>query len=323
MNDTTVPTDPDPGLARFTQALAERLPGTWTAEELDISSDTARSDLQDRLWDRGHTAWALEAIASDRAGIVSDGEDRSLLVLRRPHPQNSQFLVAPLLPALLGTAYDFEDITPNGIAVDESPTRAAFAVRVRLLPRYTDALHTATARAISEYTPSRSELAEDSPDRSRWHSDPREVQLIREAVSDLLRVASLRFDDEQTGVSHVLAGGAEFICDRNELDPNLVQVVEDAALTAVLDAAGLPVSSVLDPALPAFLERVESWPAERQREVMQHAAAALRAPVPERADAALARTTAHPAAPIRSASAAPQPTATLPDTGRRPARPNL
>ncbi|MFC9331724.1 hypothetical protein [Kitasatospora sp. NPDC057015] len=341
MSEPTNPTAPRAGrdlaLLRFSEALAERLPGSWTATDIDVSTGVARSELDARLWDNAVASWALGTFVYDRAGIVKDSGERSLVVLPRPYPHTDQYVVAALLPAVLGSAYDFEDLAPHGIVVDASPARAAFAVRMRLLPRYTDALHTALSREIAAYIPSTAELAGDRPaavplaapvpvyvpDGSRWQSDPRDTQLLREAVRDLLRIAALRFDEEQTGISDVLAGGGEFLCDRNDLDPDLAPIIEAAALTTALDAAGLRVHSVLDPALPEHLQRFESWPADRQRAAIQQAAGALDPPAVERPDAARARSASHPAAPIRLATDPPTPTAALPAPGHRPARPTV
>ncbi|GAA2119410.1 hypothetical protein GCM10009759_67470 [Kitasatospora saccharophila] len=324
-------------LDQFSQTAAARLPGTWSASTIDISTGTARSDLHEQLWDNAVTAWILGEFAYQRAGIITDGGLRALLVLPRPHPHTGQYAIAPLLPAALGTAYEFESLSPHGITVGADPAHAASAVRTRLLPRYNEALRAVLAREIGPSTPHGAETAtgtaadetdpapEGAPacvtDGSRWQSDPCDGQVLREAVRALLLAAEVRFDEELTGASDVLAGGGEYICDRDDLDADLAPVIEAAALTAVLDAAGLRVHSLLDPALPGHLEQLESWPEQQQRAVFQRAASLL-APQPAQRPGAARIRSAHPPAAIRSTTAASPSVPALP-TAHLPTRPTL
>ncbi|QKW20604.1 hypothetical protein HUT16_17375 [Kitasatospora sp. NA04385] len=333
----TTPDEQVGTLLQFGQDLAARLPGTWSADSIDISTGAARSDLHDQLWDQAVADWILWALAYQRAGIVTDGGLRTLLVLPRPHPYTGQYAVAPLLPEALGTAYDFEDLTPQGITVGSDPARAAFAVRTRLLPRYSGALRAVLAREIGTSPPSGAETAdgtaagesgsepEDAPayvsDGRRWHSDPRDALVLRQAVRSLLLAAEVRFDEELTGATDVLAGGGEYICDREGLDADLAPVIEAAALTAVLDAAGLRVHSLLDPALPDRVEQLESWPQQRQRQAFQLAARPLAPQAAGRHAAARVRSATHPAPVIRPATAAAP--APAPPAAHLPARPTL
>ncbi|MFJ4676900.1 hypothetical protein [Kitasatospora sp. NPDC088783] len=318
----------------FSEGLAARLPGTWAAGTTDISTGTTRSDLHEQLWDHAVADWILGAFAYQRAGIVTDGGLRALLVLPRPHPHTGQYAIAPLLPEFLGSANDFEDLSPHGITAGADPARAASAVRIRLLPRYDDALRTVLAREIGPSTPSRTgaTAAETDPeseeipiyasDGRRWQNDPHDAQVLREAVRCLLLAAEVRFDEEQTGASDVLAGGGEYICDRDDLHPDLAPIIESAALIAVLGAAGLRVHSLLDPALPDLVEQLESWTEERQRQAFQLAAQLLLPHPADRHAAARVRSTTLPAAVIRSATGAPLP-ASAPPAAHLPARPTL
>ncbi|MEV7122894.1 hypothetical protein [Kitasatospora griseola] len=337
MTGTTSTISPDERartLLQFCQDLAARLPGTWSAGTTDIGTGTARSDLHEQLWDTAVAYAALIEVAYQHASIVKDDGLRALVVLPRPHPHTGQYVVAPLVPASLGTSYDFGDLSLHGITVGADAVRAASAVRIRLLPRYGDALRTVLSREIAPSTPSEAETADGAAapetdpepayvaDGRRRRSDPRDAQVLRDAVRALLLAAESRFDEELTGASDVLAGGGEYICDRDSLDADLAPIIESAALTMVLDLAGLRVRSLLDPALLGRLEQLESWPEQQQRAVF-HVAAQLLVPRPaDRPGAARIRSTASPAAVIRSATGAPLPAA-APPAAHLPARQTL
>ncbi|MEC3997114.1 hypothetical protein VSR01_27885 [Actinacidiphila sp. DG2A-62] len=138
----------DPGgLRAFSDALARRLPGSWSAFTKDyFRYSHMYADVRDSLWDRGQTTRVLQDRVPDRAALLNGPGGESLVVIERPrHP--GQFLVAALAPpgvySVLRNRY-----TPHGIAVPEHPARAAADVGRRLLPRYRQAVDAVRVPAL-------------------------------------------------------------------------------------------------------------------------------------------------------------------------------
>ncbi|MEY9958799.1 hypothetical protein [Streptacidiphilus sp. MAP5-52] len=148
-------------LAYLLEALALRLPGAWDHQVVDLTARGPRDDVGERLWDLGIAQWAVEVFVHPSAGRLLGPDRQELLVLTAPRSSGRSIIVAPLIPAVFGTAYEHDDLTPFGITAPAEPTRAAALIKRRLLPRYADALAAVTSREIAAYTPTLQELAGD------------------------------------------------------------------------------------------------------------------------------------------------------------------
>ncbi|MFD0259035.1 hypothetical protein ACFVH7_12275 [Kitasatospora indigofera] len=273
---------PKEALDAFAEALASRLPGQWAASSTPLTSADARSAVHARLWDLAHASWALTTVVNDRAGLLRGPGGRELFVLPRPHPHTDQYIVAALLPEALGSAYDYEDLAPDGIAVHPDPARAASAVSERLLPRYSQAIH----QVLERINPSAG---------LPFTSQDADSAVLRAAVRTLLLLAELRLADEPSDLAEVLDGGGEYVCERLELDYDMAPLVEAAAVQAVLAAAGIDNRSLFDAGIPRQLRRLSVRPAAEQSALLRCAADALDGPPPSpRLEAARVRTRVRP-----------------------------
>ncbi|WP_433888490.1 hypothetical protein [Streptomyces sp. CA-111067] len=142
--------DQAPGQLRaFSDALARRLPGSWSAATDDyFAYSPTHVHVMDRLWDNGHAEWALQDAVHEEAALLDGPGGEGFVVLARPR-HRGQFLVAALAPpgidGVLRTGH-----TPHGIAVPGDPIRAAVAVERRLLPRYQHSVETVRGPALRE-----------------------------------------------------------------------------------------------------------------------------------------------------------------------------
>jgi hypothetical protein len=132
--------DQTPGRLRaFSDALARRLPGSWSAVTEDyFAYSPAHADVMDRLWDNGHAEWALQDFVHEEAALLDGPGGERFVVLARPQ-HRGQFLVAALSPPGVDGALRTGHV-PHGIAVPGDPVRAASDVERRLLPRYRHAV---------------------------------------------------------------------------------------------------------------------------------------------------------------------------------------
>ncbi|MFF2657350.1 hypothetical protein ACFVUH_08285 [Kitasatospora sp. NPDC058032] len=261
------------GLAAFTEALAARLPGRWTPSTTTLTTSAARNAVHDRLWDLAHASWALQTFVYERGGLLRGPGGRELFVLPRPHPHTGQYIAAPLLPEVLGSAYDHQALAPHGIAVGADPARAAAAVTDRLLPRYEQAL-----RRMLEHLDPDADLPATTQD-----TDP---PVLRGAVRSLLLLAELRVGDGTADLAETLAG----LCDHLRLDYDKAALYEAAAVQTLLAAAGIDSPSLLDPAVPDYLRRLSALPLADKRDLLRRAVASLDDLPDTRARAARTRT---------------------------------
>lgn len=136
------PTDPPAlperaDLAGFAEALADRLPGTWSVGTREDAGAEEQFGVAQLLWDDGEVSRAYGQFPLREALLTSsDGDD--LLVIDRPQRAH-QFLVGALLPRQPMRVGSVE--APHGIVVGDDPAQAAHAVATRLLPRYHHAVH--------------------------------------------------------------------------------------------------------------------------------------------------------------------------------------
>ncbi|WP_370106463.1 hypothetical protein [Streptacidiphilus sp. BW17] len=129
---------------------------------VDLTSRGPRDDADHRLWDLGIAQWAVEVFVQPTAGHLLGPDRQELLILPTPRSGGRSIIAAPLIPAVFGTAYEHDDLTPFGITAPAEPIRAAALIERRLLPQYADALAAITTREVAAYTPSQHELAGDS-----------------------------------------------------------------------------------------------------------------------------------------------------------------
>jgi hypothetical protein len=115
-------------------------------------------------------------------------------MLTAPRSHGRSIIAAPLIPAVFGTAYEHDDLTPFGITAPAEPTRAAALIKRRLLPRYADALAAVTNREIAAYTPTLQELAGDRPAGTLvlQAGDPAEAALRSPLAGERVHAASSR-----------------------------------------------------------------------------------------------------------------------------------
>ncbi|WP_435127258.1 hypothetical protein [Actinacidiphila sp. bgisy144] len=136
-------------LRAFSDALAHRLPGSWSAATGDFFPNSpTHVHVMDRLWDNGHTEWALQDFVHEQAALLDGPDGERFVVLARPQ-HRGQFLVAALAPPGIDGALRTNH-TPHGIAVPGDPLRAVADVERRLLPRYRNAVEAARVPALRE-----------------------------------------------------------------------------------------------------------------------------------------------------------------------------
>lgn len=142
--------DQAPGRLRdFSDALARRLPGSWSAATDDyFAYSPTHVYVMDRLWDHGHAEWALQDVVHEEAALLDGPSGELFVVLARPQ-HRGQFVVAALAPPGIDGALR-TDHTPHGIAVPGDPVRAAADVERRLLPRYQQAVEAVRVPSLRE-----------------------------------------------------------------------------------------------------------------------------------------------------------------------------
>ncbi|MFF9785093.1 hypothetical protein [Streptomyces nigrescens] len=142
-----------PDLQTFAAALAERLPGTWTANYAQHTSDADQFDRGWYIWDfQGVVERARLTCVLGHDAILTGPDATRLYVIERPrYPQ--QFLAAAIMPSGIPDYYLAAVEAPRGIAVPSDPTRAAHQIARRLLPRYEESVE--WARCIQASPPVR------------------------------------------------------------------------------------------------------------------------------------------------------------------------
>lgn len=133
-------------LASFGEALASRLPGTWTSTD---SRNPAYRDLLltlDTPWDSGHAGYVATDFPLARQVFLSRTDGAHFLLFDRiRHPR--QFLICALELDLHHDAF-YGVPTPNGIAISCDPPRAASQIARRFLPLYDKALLQVRRQAV-------------------------------------------------------------------------------------------------------------------------------------------------------------------------------
>ncbi|MEV0636286.1 hypothetical protein AB0I77_15195 [Streptomyces sp. NPDC050619] len=158
-----MPTPHTTFLSAFADALAERLPGTWTSEYHRHAAYRNQFPTVERPWDTGHVDYIVSQYVLGHDAVLNGPHGQQLYVTDRPLHRH-QFVVAPLEP----TGFQPHQISPvrepNGIAVPNDPVRAGAAVARRLLPRYQQAL--AAVRDNASHLPNAVPHPARSPKRS-------------------------------------------------------------------------------------------------------------------------------------------------------------
>ncbi|WP_058042201.1 hypothetical protein [Streptomyces roseifaciens] len=140
-------------LSAFADALAQRLPGTWTSQYHPHPDYPAQFPIAEQLWDMAHAHWAVAEFVLNHDAVLTGPGGKRLYVIDRPLNQN-EFIVAALAPPELDDHLFHGVPEPNGITVGTDPARAAATVARRLLPRYDKALAEVHRRTAVEHAPS-------------------------------------------------------------------------------------------------------------------------------------------------------------------------
>ncbi|MFE7318264.1 hypothetical protein ACFU7T_34985 [Streptomyces sp. NPDC057555] len=127
-------------LALFAEALAARLPGSWTAVTHDHTANPLAFPLSGRVWDNGHLSRAYARTILRQDAVLTSDRGSELVVVDRPRRRH-EFLVATLAPRGINVTDAVE--APDGVVVSADPARAASTVADRLIPRYAQAVHQA------------------------------------------------------------------------------------------------------------------------------------------------------------------------------------
>ncbi|MEU1819909.1 hypothetical protein ABZ543_32725 [Streptomyces roseifaciens] len=140
-------------LSAFADALAQRLPGTWTSQYHPHPDYPAQFPITEQLWDMAHAHWAVSEFVLNHDAVLTGPGGKRLYIIDRPLNQN-EFIVAALAPPGLDDHLFRGVPEPNGITVGTDPARAAATVARRLLPRYDKALTEVHRRAAAKQAPS-------------------------------------------------------------------------------------------------------------------------------------------------------------------------
>ncbi|MCL6737729.1 hypothetical protein [Streptomyces neyagawaensis] len=132
---------PDDSIASFAAVLAGELPGQWSSQtQPDLNGHAAEDDLTAAVWDMDQVADALAKHSVNHWAVVTRPADGTRLFVMDRKGRDDGFLIAAMAPENL-PAEAFRGVRePDGLAVDANPFRAAKHVRLRLLPRYEQAL---------------------------------------------------------------------------------------------------------------------------------------------------------------------------------------
>ncbi|WP_215449438.1 hypothetical protein [Streptomyces sp. ATCC 21386] len=132
---------PDDSLASFAAVLAGELPGQWSTQYHPGRGDnTDHDELVVDVWDMDQVADAMAEYSLDHCAVLTRPVDGTRLFVMDRKGHDDGFLIAAMAPKDLPIEA-FRDVRePDGIAVDADPFRAAKHVRLRLLPRYAQAL---------------------------------------------------------------------------------------------------------------------------------------------------------------------------------------
>ncbi|MFF3088691.1 hypothetical protein ACFVRB_27130 [Streptomyces nojiriensis] len=125
-------------LAAFAEALAARLPGTWTSTYTRHAAYHDQIGTTSELWDAGAVGYAASNFVLGHQAVLGRADGARLLLFDRPR-YPAQFMIGALEPDTHHDAFH-EVAEPNGITIPSDPVRAASQVTRRLLPRYDPAL---------------------------------------------------------------------------------------------------------------------------------------------------------------------------------------
>ncbi|MFJ6934665.1 hypothetical protein ACIQV2_15825 [Streptomyces globosus] len=127
-----------PDLATYAEALATRLPGTWTTAYSRNAAHADQLSTTAAVWDAGAVGYAASNYVLGHQAVLARPDGARLLLFDRPM-RPRQFMVGALEPDAHHDA--FHGVAePGGISVPDDPARAAAQVTRRLLPRYEAAL---------------------------------------------------------------------------------------------------------------------------------------------------------------------------------------
>ncbi|MVO90293.1 hypothetical protein GPA10_37480 [Streptomyces sp. p1417] len=138
-HDITITASTRPFLADFGHDLADRLPGTWSAELQIYGHPLIQEDLWYGLWEAGEIHRALQDHQIPYSAVLRNGTGTELLLVERPGHRTGY-----LLGAL--TEHEKEDVradpsTPRTLVLPAEADLAAHAAARTFLPAYRRALH--------------------------------------------------------------------------------------------------------------------------------------------------------------------------------------
>ncbi|MFD6912339.1 hypothetical protein [Streptomyces virginiae] len=125
-------------LAAFAEALAARLPDTWTSTHTRHAAYHDQIATTSELWDVGAVGHAASNFVLGDQAVLGRADGARLLLFDRPR-YSAQFMIGALEPGAHHDAFH-QVAEPNGITIPSDPVRAAAQVARRLLPRYEQAL---------------------------------------------------------------------------------------------------------------------------------------------------------------------------------------
>ncbi|WP_327731448.1 hypothetical protein OG250_43215 [Streptomyces sp. NBC_00487] len=150
---------PDDSLASFAAVLAGELPGQWRSQYHPDRGDNDHDELAVDVWDMDQVADAMAEYSLDHCAVLTRHVDGTRLFVMDRKGHDDGFLIAAMAPEDLPIEA-FRDVRePDGIAVDADPFHAAKHVRLRLLPRYD--------QALAQVRDNASRLAADLADEQR------------------------------------------------------------------------------------------------------------------------------------------------------------
>ncbi|WP_405734833.1 hypothetical protein OG607_41190 [Streptomyces sp. NBC_01537] len=143
-------------LGDVADAIAEHLPGTWSATVDVYSHPVWQEDLVPWLWDCGELSRAVRSERIPYAAVLSDGAGIELLFVERPGHHHGYLIGAFASEGFNNN--DNEPHAPRSIVVPAEPELAARAISARVLPGYHRAVH---ARRLATVTAALARLREE------------------------------------------------------------------------------------------------------------------------------------------------------------------